>query len=119
MNRRFQFSVRTLLAIMLAVACFFAGMAWQRELGRFEATEREYKLEMENRSLVSRLKQILYSDLRDRRQAALQDAVDNPDIARQPAISFPKRCGFARWLGMGHAGAAKEKKSGTTRQVEV
>jgi hypothetical protein len=32
MSRRFQFSLRDLLWLVLAVAMFFGGMAWQRQL---------------------------------------------------------------------------------------
>jgi hypothetical protein len=34
MSRRFQFSLRTLFVAMLAVACFFGGIRFERELER-------------------------------------------------------------------------------------
>jgi hypothetical protein len=37
MGRRFQFSLRALLVLMLAVACFFAGVRFERERKRLEA----------------------------------------------------------------------------------
>jgi hypothetical protein len=36
MSRRFQFSLRTLLVLMLAVACFFGGIRFERERQRRE-----------------------------------------------------------------------------------
>ena len=36
MSRRFQFSLRALLVLMLAVACFFAGIRFERERRRRE-----------------------------------------------------------------------------------
>ena len=32
MSRRFQFSLKTLLVVMLVVAAFFGGAAWQRHM---------------------------------------------------------------------------------------
>jgi len=36
MSRRFQFSLRALLVLMLAVACFFGGIRFERERRRRE-----------------------------------------------------------------------------------
>ena len=52
-----QFTVRELLIVTLAVACFFGGMAWQRELTRrhIEKKKVEKEAELRVRLLKARL----------------------------------------------------------------
>lgn len=51
MSRRFQFSLRALLVLMLAFACFFGGIQFERERKRREAARipsaPEFKLSRE------------------------------------------------------------------------
>jgi hypothetical protein len=55
MSRRFQFSLRALLVLMLCVACYFAGIQFERERKRREAARipsaPEFKLSREAAAL--------------------------------------------------------------------
>ena len=57
MSRRFQFSLRTLLAVMVVVAAFFGGMAIQAKIAGFQASRREKDLEDLVRKLREQVRQ--------------------------------------------------------------
>jgi hypothetical protein len=58
MSRRFQFSVRALLAAMLAVACFFGGVRVERERQRREDHAAEFAAKNAERAALARIELI-------------------------------------------------------------
>ena len=57
MPRRFQFSLRALLVLMLAVACFFGGIRFERERQRREAEAALAARNAERAAVLARMRQ--------------------------------------------------------------